>query len=268
MRAYLVASLVLVAVAVLGLGSSPATASGGAEPAEGAPTTLRLLTYNIHHGAGNDEVLDLERIARLIRSHEPHLVALQEIDNRTERTGGVDQAAELGRLTGMNSVFGKFMDYQGGEYGMAVLSALPVVDSRNHRLPEGAEPRSALVVRVRLPEDRGELTFAGIHFYRTPEERMAQARSLLEVLPGEGPVILAGDFNSTPESEVMKLTGETFAVPDKGDDRFTFPSHDASREIDFVAYRPVDRFTVVESRVLDEPVASDHRPVLLVLESR
>jgi endonuclease/exonuclease/phosphatase family metal-dependent hydrolase len=98
---------------------------------------------------------------------------------------------------------------------------------------------------------------------------MAQARRLLEVLlPEEGPVILAGDFNSTPDSAVMDLIGETFTVPDKGNDRFTFPSHRAEREIDFVAFRPPDRFAVVESRVIDEPVASDHRPVFLMLEIR
>jgi endonuclease/exonuclease/phosphatase family metal-dependent hydrolase len=264
MGARLVASIVLALVAFVGSGGSPATASGGAD----RDATLRILSYNIHHGAGNDEVLDLERIARLVRSLDPHLVALQEVDKGTERTGGVDQAAELGRLTGMSPVFGTFMDYQGGEYGMAVLSALPIVGWRNHRLPEGPEPRSALAARVRLPGDAGELTFVGIHLYRTAEERLAQARRLLEVLPADEPVILAGDFNSTPESAVMTLVRETFTIPDKGSDHFTFPSHRADREIDFMAWRPAGRFTAVESRVIDEPVASDHRPVLLVVEIR
>jgi endonuclease/exonuclease/phosphatase family metal-dependent hydrolase len=261
-------------------GSGPAfvvgTVSGGETTSGSGPhtdrrqaTTLRILAYNIHHGAGNDEVLDLERIARLIRELEPDLVALQEIDNRTERTGGVAQAAELGRMTGMGSVFGPFMDYRGGEYGMAVLSDLPFVNPTNHLLPEGAEPRSSLAIRVQLPDGAGELIFAGIHFYRTAEERMAQARRLLHLLePEDVPVILAGDFNSTPDSEVMALIGETFVVPDKGADHFTFRSDRPEREIDFVVYRPADRFTVVESRVIDEPVASDHRPLLLVVEFR
>ena len=236
---------------------------------QGQATTLRILAYNIHHGAGNDEVLDLERIARLIRSLDPDLVALQEIDNRTERTGGINQAAEIGRMAGMGSVFGPFMDYQGGQYGMALLSDLPFVNPTNHELPEGAEPRSSLAIRVQLPDGAGELIFAGIHFYRTEDERMAQARRLLHVLEPETlPVILAGDFNSTPDSAVMALIGETFAIPDKGEDHFTFPSDLPDREIDFIVYRPADRFTVVESRVIDEPVASDHRPLLLVVEFR
>ncbi len=116
-------------------------AIAGSRQGTQGPTTLRILAYNIHHGAGNDEVLDLERIAELIRSLDPDLVALQEIDNRTERTGGVAQAARLGQLTGMGSAFGKFMDYQGGEYGMAVLSRLDYEKPTNHVLPAGPEPR-------------------------------------------------------------------------------------------------------------------------------
>ena len=223
----LTASVALAAVAAIGSGGLLATAWAGAGPAEEPRATLRVLAYNIHHGAGNDEVLDLERIGRLIRSLDPHLVALQEVDNRTERTGGVDQAAELARLTGMSPAFGKFMDFQGGEYGMAALSSLPIVASHNHRLPEGAEARSALAVRVRLPGDHGELTFAGIHFYRTEEERLAQARRLLEMLaPEEGPVILAVDklptelpreasaaFGASLEPYVPALAAADFTVP-------------------------------------------------------
>ncbi len=268
-------SVVVVAPATLGA-PAPQSVSRGAVAAPTArsqqvaqePTTLRILAYNIHHGAGNDEVLDLERIAELIRSLDPDLVALQEVDNRTERTGGVAQAARLGQLTGMSSAFGKFMDYQGGEYGMAVLSRLDYENPTNHVLPEGPEPRSSMAIRVQLPNG-GELIFAGVHFYRTAEERMAQARRLLDVLGTEDvPVILAGDFNSTPDSEVMAFIGASFEIPDKGDDRFTFRSDRPNREIDFIVYRPADQFTVVELRVIDEPVASDHRPVLLVLEIR
>jgi len=241
-------------------------AAGCAPAAAGQATVLRILAYNTHHSAGNDEVLDVERIAAVIRALDPDLVALQEIDNRVERTGVVDQARELGRLTGMGAVFGPFMDYQGGQYGMALLSDLPFVNPTNHQLPEGPEPRTSLAIRVQLPGG-GELVFAGIHFYRTAEERMAQARRLLHVLePEEAPVILAGDFNSTPDSDVMAFIGESFVIPDKGDDHLTFSSDNPDREIDFIVYRPAGRFRVIESRVIDEPVASDHRPVLLVVE--
>jgi endonuclease/exonuclease/phosphatase family metal-dependent hydrolase len=246
-------------------------ATGAAEPAEqdSPPVTLRLLTYNIKHGLGNDGVVDLERAAAVINAVGPDLVALQEVDTGVERTAGVDQARRLGELTGMYSSFGDFMNYQGGQYGMAILSRFPIIDSKNHRLPPGAEPRSALAVRVKIGDTGREIVFVGIHLYRTLEERLCQAGKVVDAVATEtAPVILAGDFNSTPDSEVMSLLRRSWTLPDKGEDSLTFSSDDPRREIDFIAYRPEGAFEVIESRVIDEPVASDHRPVLLVLRMR
>ena len=213
-----------------------------------------------------DEVLDLDRIAALIRSTDADLVALQEIDSVTARTGQVDQAAQLGRLTGMQPHFGRFMAYDGGAYGMALLSAWEVTDVTNHRLPEGTEPRSALAATVVTPNGRA-LRFVGIHFYETPEERLAQATTLEALLDGQAflPTVLAGDFNSTPESPVMTHLAERWHIVEKGDDRLTFSSFDPVREIDFVLVQPRERFEVIGEQLLDEPVASDHRPVLVDL---
>ena len=158
------------------------------------------------------------------------------------------------------------MPYQGGEYGMAILSRWPVVGTTNHRLPDGAEPRSVLGVRVRSPVTGREIEFVGIHLYRSAEERLAQATRLAEVYSASDvPVILAGDFNSTPESEVIALLRRDWHFIDKGTDRLTFSSMAPDREIDFVAFRPAGGFRVLERRLLDEPVASDHRPVFVEL---
>ena len=91
-----------------------------------AESTLRVLSYNIHHGRGTDGVVDLPRIARVIRGCEADVAVLQEVDDRTTRTGGVDQTAELARLTGMHAVFGRQIDYQGGRYGQAILCRWPL----------------------------------------------------------------------------------------------------------------------------------------------
>ena len=117
-----------------------------------APRTLRLLTYNVHHGKGSDGKLDLDRVALVIKAANPDIVAVQEIDQRTRRSGDVDQAARLGELTSLHSVFGKAMDYQGGAYGLALLARWPVIASQTHSLPadEGIEPRAVLEAHVRI----------------------------------------------------------------------------------------------------------------------
>lgn len=227
-----------------------------------AADTFTVMAYNIHHGEGMDSVVDLERLAALIRDQDPDLVAIQEVDSSTERTGRVDQTARLAELTGLHAAFGAFMPYQGGGYGMAVLSRWPILNVRNLRLPDGAEPRTALAIRVREPASGRELEFVGIHFYRTEEERLAQAMTLLEVLAADTvPIILAGDFNSEPGGAVMDTLARSFHVLDKGADNLTFSSYDPVREIDFFLVRPADRFEVISHDVLDEPVASDHRPL-------
>lgn len=249
---------------LVGSACRPAAVNQEASP----PDTLRILAYNIHHGEGMDEVIDLGRIAELIREVDPDLVALQEVDSVVARTNGVDQAAELGRLTGMTPVFGRFMAYQGGAYGMALLSRLDIVDSANLRLPDGDEPRTSVSATVRTPGGR-QFRLSGIHFYRTEEERLAQAETLEEILvQGALPEILAGDFNSEPGGVVMAYLGERWTTLSKGDDRLTFSSFDPVREIDFVLVRPSDAFRVLQHRLLDDPVMSDHRPVFTELVMR
>jgi endonuclease/exonuclease/phosphatase family metal-dependent hydrolase len=213
-----------------------------------------------------DDSVDLTRAARIINSLEPDLVALQEIDSVTERTRHTDQAAVLGSLTDMHAVFGDFMEYQGGKYGMALLSRHPIEHFQNHRLPGNTEPRSVLTALVRHASTGTEMLFVGIHLYSTAQERLAQAQTLVDLMRDTiVPVILAGDFNSTPESEVIDLLRHHWHIPDKGDDNFTFPSIDPDREIDFIMFRPRAAFEILESRVIHEPLASDHRPVLLTL---
>jgi len=227
-----------------------------------AVDTLRILSYNIHHGEGMDEQVDLQRIADLIRSMRPDVVALQEVDSMVDRTNRIDQASVLGKLTGLQPVFGAFMPYQGGAYGMAVLSRWHVMKSRNIRLPEGEEPRTSVTVWLRSPETGQDIVLSDIHFYRTEEERLSQAGSLERELEyEEEPVILAGDFNSEPGSAVIEMLARDFQIVEKGQDRLTFSSFDPVREIDFVMVRPEPRIEVLRHTVLDEPVASDHRPI-------
>jgi len=152
------------------LAGTPADAQEG--------SVLRVAAYNIKHGQGMDGEVDLERVADVLRALDADVITLQEMDRGVERTEGVDQATRLGELLGMDAYFGDFMPYQGGHYGMAVLSRLPVVASRNHRLPDGDEPRSALEVRVAVGSGGTEVSVVGIHFYRTVEERLAQAKAL------------------------------------------------------------------------------------------
>lgn len=255
-------------VAVALIGGVLIGACGG-QVADEPGDTLRILAYNIHHGEGMDSIVDLGRIARLIEELDVDVVTLQEVDSVTARTGMVDQTRALADLTGMQAAFGRFMDYDGGAYGMAVLSRWPMTEATNWALPEGPEPRSALAVRVRSPLSGRETIVVGVHLYGSPDERLLQVSALQDRMRGQTtPTILAGDFNSSPGSDVLNQLAFGWTVAEKGEDHLTFPSYAPDREIDFIVYRPAEAFQMIEQRLLDEPVMSDHRPLVATIELR
>lgn len=224
---------------------------------------LKVMAYNIKHGLGMDGKLDLERLAKIIEKENPDLVALQEVDKNCKRSGNVDQAAELGRLLKMNHAFGKFMDFQGGEYGMAVLSKLPLEKVTRHVLPPGAEPRCALEVVVKPEGWTESLSFVGIHLDWT--KGGFRPKQIAKLADKKGAVILAGDFNAERGSPTLKILQEADWKILREKPQNTFSAEQPKIEIDFFIARGLPKFTFVE-RVIDEKVASDHRPIVATLK--
>ena len=235
--------------------------------------TLRVLTYNIHHAEGTDGKLDLERIAKVIQSAKPDLVALQEVDQSTKRSGGVDQLARLAELTGMHSAYGKAMDFQGGAYGIGMLSRWPLQNVRVHPLPSppGVEPRAILEATVVPGENGAKLQFLVTHVDHkaAPAHRAQQVARIRELFPATAadaiPAILAGDLNATPDSEVIKSLFADWTDSAAGKTFLTCPTNPPRVKIDYVLYRPASAWRVVETQALQEPTASDHLPVLSIL---
>jgi len=229
---------------------------------------LRLLTYNIHGGEGLDGKIDLPRLARVIVGAKPDLVALQEVDRNTWRSGRIDQPAELARLTGMEVAYGPAMEYDDGHFGNAILSRFPIQSSRCHALPspEGREPRSAVEAMVR-PGPGAPVRFFSAHFdHQIEDVRVGHAKTVLAASAGAEPAILAGDFNATPGSPTLKSLLTEWADATAVPGMLTFPSNPGRIKIDYVLHRPAGVFKVLEARTLTEPVASDHCPVLVILE--
>lgn len=223
---------------------------------------LRVVSYNIRHGEGMDEQINLKRIAEVISRHNPDLVALQEVDKGCKRSGKRDIAKELGNILNMEYRFGKFKDYQGGEYGMAILSRFPIIETISHPLPEGTEPKCALEVKVSMKGSPFPISFVCVHNdWKYESIRLKQVETILKAVEKkDGPTVLAGDFNDERPGSSMKLL-EANRWTLLGDEvKNTFPSDDPTIEIDFFAVRGM-RVLSVEHDVIDEKVASDHRPI-------
>lgn len=240
------------------------------------PGTLRVLCYNIHYGQGNDGQYDLERLAAVIGRAKPDLVALQEVDVGVKRSGRVHQARRLGELTGMAVRFGPTQHYEGGLFGNAVLTTLPIVDVVIHPLPYTEAtpelttyPRGAIAVTVRGPDDQ-PLRFVSTHFqHNVPEDRVAEAEAINQLFAADEdalPTILAGDINATPESEPLRVLLERWNNAIDEAAAPSVPSSAPTSRIDYIFYRPASRFRLSHTEVVAESMASDHCPVLAVLE--
>jgi endonuclease/exonuclease/phosphatase family metal-dependent hydrolase len=232
---------------------------------------LRVVTYNIRHALGTDNQVDLNRVGQVLQRLTPDIVALQEVDRGATRSGGVDQAAVLGQQLGLHQAFGSFMEFQGGQYGMAILSRYPILKSTAIKLPEGNEPRVALAAELQMP-DGSQLLVVNVHFdwVRDDRFRWAQAEAVklfLETWPT--PYLLLGDFNDLPESRTLKMLGRDLLEAAKpANDRFTFSSTTPEIEIDYIFAGPANRWNVDAVEVIQERTASDHRPVVATLKLR
>jgi endonuclease/exonuclease/phosphatase family metal-dependent hydrolase len=259
--------------AAAGATLSPQTRAepSGGDPVEAFPHTVRVLSYNIHHAEGIDGRLDLERIAKTIQSVQPDIVALQEVDARVERSKGIDQPQELARMTGMKVAFGPNIDLQGGQYGNAVLSRGQQTRSENRALPNIDQGEQRGVLEVLVQQDAQTLRVLATHFdhRRDAKERLASIDQINRMVAEQKntPSLLIGDLNAEFSSEVLDRARALWKVTNR--ERMpTIPVTKPERQIDFVLCYPPDRWHVTEVKVLDEAVASDHRPILAVLRFR
>ena len=255
------------------LGLALVAAQAGAGPPDtitDAPSQLRILTFNIRHGEGWDGMVDISRAVGVIRDQQADLVALQEVDQGTLRVGGARQADQLGELTGLHAAFGKAMDYQGGEYGVAVLSRWPLRQVSNQALPhaDGYEPRTLLSVEVDPFASGRAIVFSTTHLDQGRESpnRLAQVGTINQRLATrDTPSILAGDFNSRfdtePMSTIRSLWSDMWLEPAPAD-----PNVRPRYKVDYVLARPAGRWRSVEGRAVEAAGVSDHRAILVVLE--
>jgi endonuclease/exonuclease/phosphatase family metal-dependent hydrolase len=232
---------------------------------------IRVLTYNIHHGEDVNGNLDLAQIAAIIREAKPDVVALQEVDSVTNRTKKADQLKELAALTGMSCFYGKSMDYDGGGYGVGILTRLPITGSFVTRLPgfPKSEPRVAATVELEL-KNKKRFLFSAVHLdhVKNPAERIEQAKKIQEVFAGkELPSILAGDFNAQPEEATIKdVLFQLYEETDPAGRSLSFPSEEPKVKIDYVLVCKKHRWKKKSYKVIEEKTASDHRPVLSVVQ--
>ena len=225
---------------------------------------MRVMTYNIRHGALRGGRVDLEALGKFCAEMEPDLLALQEVDQATIRSGFADTTGVVSRATGMTSVFGQARRLGvGGRYGNLLLCRGELTEVEHVKLPRDArrEPRGAIVATASVTGSSIPLSVAATHLGVTRAEALRQLGYLLNAINRRpAPRLLLGDLNLGPETVGPACEGAGLTLGDP--DQPSFPADEPEYRIDHIA---VVGMTVESVSVVEGPV-SDHRAVLAELE--
>lgn len=235
----------------------------------GAVDTLKILCYNVRHCSppGTNKI-DIDAIVNVIKNSNASIVALQEIDVNTSRSGkNLNEAEALAKACGMYFYFGKAIDFAGGEYGVAILSKYPMSDEKATFLSKEANPkmeqRVLLTAKIKISKKQ-TIRFACTHLDSDDENnRLLQVSEIVKIAENDSmPFIIAGDFNSTPESAPLKIVDKSFqrSCDECG---LTFPQDVPDKCIDFIAFqrRVSKKIKTIRHFVINDSYASDHRPI-------
>ena len=224
---------------------------------------IKVLSYNLRFG----ELASLEELASFINEQNPDLVALQEVDFRTYRERAPHQndkdfSTTLGYLTKMFPVYGKTIPYRNGLYGIAILSKYPLSKVERIYLPKtehGKEQRAVLIADVEYEENKF-ITFASTHLdYTNTFERRVQVQKLNEIfLSNQYPIILAGDFNATPDSEEIESGMSDWIIA--SDLNPTIPADAPKKVIDYIFCYPAKKWSIKYNKTYPIDL-SDHLPI-------
>lgn len=223
---------------------------------------LEIMTYNVRNSKGMDNIMDCRRAAAVIRTQAPDVVAVQELDSMTRRSGGKYILGEIADYTGMNAEYFPAIEFDGGKYGIGILSKEKPLAVKGYPLPGREEERALLVAEFE------EYVFACTHLSLTEADRMASLETIGKIAKGcSKPFYLAGDLNDIPGSQFIKALQENFRILNKLESK-TFPAPDPDRTLDYIAVwkATAPKMDVVSREVGNEPVASDHRPVTVLLK--
>jgi endonuclease/exonuclease/phosphatase family metal-dependent hydrolase len=232
---------------------------------------VKVLSFNILHGATTNGSFDLDVIANVIKKADADFVSLQEVDFKTNRAKKYDLPTELGYRTKMASVFGRAMYYDGGEYGEGVLSKYSFLSTRNIALPytKGNEPRAALEVTTVLKYG-DTISFIGTHLdhLKDDTDRVSQVKEINKVFSeNKYPTIISGDLNDTPNSNAINILERFWkASYKKSNPKKTFPSDKPTKKIDYVLFYPRKKWKVISRETICDTIASDHCGYLVTLE--
>lgn len=238
--------------------------------------TIRVATFNMAAA----RVSSLTEIAKAIKALNADVVAIQEVDVLTDRSGNVDQPKKLAELTGLNIEFGRAIDFDGGQYGLAIASKYPILKTEVTQLPSGnREQRIVFEAHIDVPGFNAPITVFNAHLdtKEDPTMRVGQVRELNDTaIDTRGIKILLGDMNDVPESVTYReLSRYWNNITDQNVDFRSWPAGNPEIQVDYVMTSKAQVWKIKEITVPQNnaqyadtnwPAVTDHLPIVVEMK--
>ena len=161
---------------------------------------IKIVTFNIAHGKGLDETIDVERQANLVNTFKPDIVFLQEIDMYTKRAGERNQIREFSKKVYLPYCsMESNITLEDGYYGDGIISRFPISFSVNYLMPLtdlNHEQRGILYNRISL--GTAKINLFSVHLSTYEDERILACKELNRIMSKIDKneiIIIGGDFN-------------------------------------------------------------------------
>ena len=210
-----------------------------------------------------DDICSFQRVANVINNASPDVVAIQEVDSMTRRSGQKYVLGEIAECTQMHACFAPAIEFEGGKYGIGLLTKQVPLRLQTIPLPGREEARTLILAEFE------DYIYCCTHLSLTEGDRMKSLEIVKSLIASyKKPLFLAGDMNAEPESDFIKELQKDFQIL-SNPEKHTYPAPDPKETIDYIAASKQNAtgFAVISARVVNEPMASDHRPILVELRT-
>lgn len=224
---------------------------------------LKMMSFNVNNGVGIDSVLNFQRAADIILAQAPDVVAVQKLDSMTARFPHF-ALGELAGKTSMNGAYAAAAAIEGGSTGVGILSKEKPVKTYSVKLPGGDEGSILFVAEFK------KYVFGCVTMSRAQGDQISSIAILKEEAAKAGkPFFFGGSLNARYGSQTISSLARDF-TPLANISGRTYPADKPVALVDylFMYNRNIRSFSVDSVAVLNEPLASTHRPVIAKVSFR
>lgn len=255
---------------------------------------LKIMTYNIAGGRSFEKGKDYRPIihaelqyAAYIKSLQPDICGLNEIDYKLPRSGRVKMAQLIGDAAGYESGFApavSFINKYGiGTYGNGILAKHKIKEVETFPIPDPTDRtgdpadnyyESRVILHALVNIKGKDIDVYVSHFGLAPSEAKCAVETMVALIKqSKNPVIIMGDFNLTPDNPILdpirELMNDTFVCyPDPN--VYTYPSTELVgakpehyQKIDYIFVSPQFKIDTVD---IPACPLSDHKPYIATVE--